>query len=73
MGIEESTKDTDYTLMPLGNPKKWSIAVSADGRLMELYPRNRSNILTYEFDGGGLYTSFPWKFRFDGKKWIPSR
>jgi len=73
IGIEESTKDPDYTLMPLGNPKKWDSAASADGRLMELYPNDRNNIFTYEFEGGGLYTSYPWKFRFDGKKWIPSR
>ena len=73
LGIEDTTQDSDYTLMPLGNPKKWKPAVSADGRLMELYPNDRDDILMYEFEGGGLYTSFPWKFRYDGKKWIPSR
>jgi len=73
MGIEDTTSDTDYTLMSLGNPKKWRPAVSADGRLMHLYPNDRDDIFTYEFEGGGLYDSFPWKFRYDGEKWIPSR
>jgi len=73
LGIQDTTQDSDYTLMPLGNPKKWKPAVSADGRLMALYPDDRDDILMYEFDGGGLYTSYPWKFRFDGEKWIPSR
>ena len=73
MGMAKTTIDSDMSLIPLGNPNEWEVELSANGRLTVFYPPDRDAILGYELKEGGYYSFFPFRFRYDGQKWIPSR
>jgi len=73
MGMAKTTIDSDMSLIPLGNPNEWEVELSANGRLAAFYPPDRDAILGYELKEGGYYSFFPFRFRYDGQKWIPSR
>lgn len=73
LGMAITTEDPDMNLMPLGNPAEWDVELTADGRLAVFYPPDRDAILGYEIKEGGFYSFFPFRFRYDGQKWIPSR